>query len=73
MRSGCCDLSSTLHLALFTVSLIFLFILLIFIFTFHVGRFANEYSGTLADNTPLTYGRDGRQLGAWMTSQSWCT
>ena len=32
-------LSSTLHFAIFTVSPIFLFILLIFIFIFHVGRF----------------------------------
>ena len=36
-RSVCSDLSSTLHVALFTVSLIFLFILLFFIF--HVGWF----------------------------------
>ena len=33
------DPSSTFHLALFTVSPIFYFILLIFHFTFHVGRF----------------------------------
>ena len=37
------DLSSTLHFALFTVSLIFYFILLIFIFTFYVGRFGEKY------------------------------
>ena len=47
MRSVCSDFSSTLHFALFTVSLslslIFLFILLIFIFTFHVGRFGEKY------------------------------
>ena len=36
------DLSSTLHLALFTVSLIFYFILLIFHFLFHVGRFGDK-------------------------------
>ena len=36
------DLTSTLHSALFTVSLIFYFILLIFIFTFHVGRFGEN-------------------------------
>ena len=41
MRSVCSDLSSALHFALFTVSLIFLFILLIFIF--HVGRFGEKY------------------------------
>ena len=43
MRSVCSDLSSTLHFALFTVSLIFLLILLIFIFIFHVGRFGEKY------------------------------
>ena len=37
------DFSSTLHLALFTVSLIFHFILLIFIFTFNEGRFGEKY------------------------------
>ena len=42
MRSVCSDLSSTLHFALFTVSLIFLFILLIFVFIFHVGRFGEK-------------------------------
>ena len=36
--------SSTLHFALFTVSLIFLLILLIFIFIFHVGRFEEKYT-----------------------------
>ena len=36
------DFSSTLHLALFTVSPIFYFILLIFIFTFYVGRFGEN-------------------------------
>ena len=54
---------TSLHLALFTVSLSSSFsILLIFIFISHVGRFgevflcasANEVLGTLADNTPLT-------------------
>ena len=52
------DLSSTLHFALFTVSLIFYFILLIFIFIFYVGRFgenslcasANEESDSLVNN-----------------------
>ena len=39
----CLDLSSTLHFALFTVSLIFDFILLIFLFIFHVGRFGEKY------------------------------
>ena len=34
-----CDLSSTLHFALFTVSLIFYFILLILHLFFYVGRF----------------------------------
>ena len=43
MRCVCSDLSSTLHFALFTVSLIFLFILLIFIFNFHVGRFGVRF------------------------------
>ena len=42
MRSVCSDLSSTLHYALFTVPLIFYFILLIFIFTFHVRRFGEN-------------------------------
>ena len=37
------DSSSTLHFALFTVSLIFYLILLIFIFTFHVGRCGEKY------------------------------
>ena len=41
MRSVCIDFSSTLHFALFTVSLFLLFILLIFIF--HVGRFGKKY------------------------------
>ena len=36
------DFSSTLHFALFTVSLIFNFILLIFIFTFYVGLFGEN-------------------------------
>ena len=36
------DLSSTLHFALFTVSLIFYFILLILHFTFFVGRFGEN-------------------------------
>ena len=36
------DLSSTLHFALFTVSLIFYFILLIFHFIFYVGRFGDK-------------------------------
>ena len=41
---GCASwFSSTLHFALFTVSLIFLLILLIFIFIFHVGRFGEKY------------------------------
>ena len=56
------DLSSTLNFALFTFSLIFYFILLIFIFTFNVGRFgakppvrfANEESDSLVNNVPLT-------------------
>ena len=57
------DLSSTLHFALFTVSPIFYFILLIFHFIFNVGQFgarttlcasANEEFGTLANNAPLT-------------------
>ena len=37
------DLSSILHFALFTVSLIFLFMLLISIFIFHVGWFGEKY------------------------------
>ena len=37
-----CVLSSTLNFALFTISLIFYFILLIFIFTFNVGRFGED-------------------------------
>ena len=36
------DLSSTLHFALFTVSPVFLFILLISFFFFHVGRFGEK-------------------------------
>ena len=36
------DFSSTLHFALFTVSLIFYFILLIFHFIFYVGRFGEK-------------------------------
>ena len=36
------DLSSTLHFALFIVFPIFYFILLIFIFTFYVGRFGQN-------------------------------
>ena len=43
MNSVCSDVSSTLHFALFKVSLIFHFILLIFIFIFHVGRFGEKY------------------------------
>ena len=38
------DFSSTLHFVLFTVSLMFYFILLIFIFTFYVGRFGEKYT-----------------------------
>ena len=38
----CLDFSTTLHFALFTVSLIFFFILLIFIFIFHVGWFGEK-------------------------------
>ena len=37
------DFSSTLHFALFTVSLIFYFILLIFHFIFYVGRFGEKF------------------------------
>ena len=43
MRSVCSDLSSTLRFALFTVPLIFLLILLIFIFIFHVCWFGEKY------------------------------
>ena len=55
------DLSSTLHFALFTVSVIFVFILLIFIF--YVGRFGvkplrasanDEEPSPLVNNAPLT-------------------
>ena len=37
------DLSSTLHFALFTVSLIFYFILLVFHFIIYVGRFGEKH------------------------------
>ena len=40
----CLEYFSILHSALFTVSLIFLVILLIFIFVFHVGWFGEKYS-----------------------------
>ena len=56
------DLSSTLHFALFTVSLILYFILLIFHFIFYVGRFGDKIpcalprmrSLTLWSTTPLS-------------------
>ena len=51
------DLSSTLHFALFTVSLIFYFILLIFMFTFYVGRFW--------ENSPVRF----REWGVWLFGQ----
>ena len=51
------DLSSTLHFALSTVSPIFCFILLIFIFTFYVGRFGEKY--------PVRF----REWGVWLFGQ----
>ena len=51
------DFPSTLHSALFTVSLIFYFILLIFIFIFHVGRFG--------ENSPVRF----REWGVWLFGQ----
>ena len=58
------DFSSTFHFVLFTVSPVFCFILLIFHFIFHVGRFgvknslcasANEESGPLVNSAPLKF------------------
>ena len=46
--------SSRLHVALFTVSLIFHLILLIFIFNFHVGWFGENTLRTLANEEPDT-------------------